>query len=113
MYDCSQFSRDVYNNAEAAGIRAAVVHVESRNEVTGHASNAFLTTDYGLVYVDCTEAPDRIARVTAGKEYRSVEINRVTGTNARNDYWWDSLSRYYYIPSSFLSFLSSQNYRLF
>ena len=26
-YDCSQFSRDVHNNAEAMGIRSAVVHV--------------------------------------------------------------------------------------
>ena len=105
VYDCSQFSRDVHNNAEAAGIRAAEVQVKFRNEVTGHALNAFLTTDYGLVYVDCTGSPDirvdTIARVKAGKEYRAVEINRVTGTNVRNDYWWDTLSSYYYIPSSF------------
>ena len=100
VYDCSQFSRDVHNNAEARGIRAAVVQVKFRNEVVSHALNAFLTTDYGLVYVDCTGAPDTIARVKTGKEYRAVEIDRVTGINVRNDYWWDALSRYYYFPSS-------------
>jgi DNA gyrase/topoisomerase IV subunit A len=100
VYDCSLFSRDAHNNAEARGIRAAEVSVWFRNERTGHALNAFLTTDYGLVYVDCIEAPDRVARVKAGKEYRSVSIDIVTGANVRNDYWWDSLSSYYYIPSS-------------
>lgn len=100
VYDCSQFSRDVHNNAEAAGIRAAEVHVEFRNEVDDHALNAFLTTDHGLVYVDCTEAPDTIARVKAGKEYRAVKLYRITKTNIRNDYWWDRLSSYYYIGSS-------------
>ena len=99
VYDCSQFSRDVHNNAETAGIRAAEVHVEFRNEVEGHALNAFLTTDYGLVYVCCTEA-DTIARVKAGKEYRAVDLYRITGINVRNDYWWDTLSSYYYIGSS-------------
>jgi len=99
VYDCSQFSRDVHNNAETAGIRAAEVHVEFRNEVEGHALNAFLTTDYGLVYVCCTEA-DTIARVKAGKEYRAVDLYRITGINVRNDYWWNTLSSYYYISSS-------------
>jgi len=99
VYDCSQFSRDVHNNAEATGIRAAEIHVEFRNEVEGHALNAFLTSDYGLVYVDCIEA-DTIARVKAGKEYRAVELYRITGMNVRNDYWWDALSSYYYIGSS-------------
>jgi hypothetical protein len=99
VYDCSEFSRDVHNNAEARGIRAAVVSVDFRYETTGHALNAFLTTDYGLVYVDCVSL-DTIARVKTGKEYRAVEIGSVTGTNVRNDYWWDARSSYYYIPSS-------------
>ena len=100
VYDCSQFSRDVHNNAETAGIRAAEVQVWFKNEDTGHALNAFLTTDYGLVYVSCTEAPDTIARVKTGKEYRAVKLYRITGTNIRNDSWWDTLSSYYYIGSS-------------
>ena len=101
VYDCTEFSRDVHNNAEAAGIRVAVVHVDFKNEIVGHALNAFLTSDYGLVYVDCTEDPDTIARVKTGKKYRAVELYRITKTNIRNDYWWDNLDSYYYFPSSF------------
>jgi hypothetical protein len=99
VYDCSQFSGDVHNNAEEAGIRAAEVQVWFRNETTGHALNAFITTDYGLVWVDCTEAPDTVARVKLNKEYRAVETYLVAGKNARNDAWWDSLTLYYYIVS--------------
>ncbi len=100
VYDCSEYFRDVHNNAEAAGIRAAVVHIDFSDWLTsGHALNAFLTTDYGLVYVDCTQAPDTFARVKAGKEYRAVEINRVSPSNVRNDSWWDVLESYYYIDS--------------
>ena len=106
VYDCSQFSRDVHNNAEVAGIRAAEVGIWFSNKDDGHALNAFLTTDYGLVYVDCTGAPDTIAHVKTGKEYRAVEIDKVTGINVRNDYWWDTLSPYvyYYISSGFFLF---------
>ncbi|MFH1031813.1 MAG: hypothetical protein V1767_04555 [Chloroflexota bacterium] len=103
LYDCSQFSRDVHNNAEAAGIRAAEVQIMFKNEFVGHALNAFLTTDYGLVYVDCTKAPDKFARVVNKKEYRAVGVNEVSGENLRNDYWWDSLGSYFYFPSAWES----------
>ena len=99
VYDCSQFSRDVHNNAEAAGIRAAEVQIWFVNEDTGHALNAFITTDYGLVYVDCTGSPDMIARVKLDKDYRGVDKYSVPGQNARNDAWWDSLWSYYYLSS--------------
>jgi peptidoglycan hydrolase CwlO-like protein len=99
VYDCSQFSRDVHNNAETAGIRAAEVQVWFKNEDTGHALNAFITTDYGLVYVDCTEAPDKIARVKLDKEFRAVDKYSVAGQNARNDLWWDALWSFYYMES--------------
>jgi peptidoglycan hydrolase CwlO-like protein len=99
-YDCSQFSRDLHNNAEAAGIRAAEVQLTFQNETISHALNAFITTDYGLVYVDCTTAPDTIARVKSGKEYRAINVGLVAGVNVRNDSWWDSLSTYYYSPGS-------------
>jgi len=102
VYDCSQYSRDVHNNAEAAGIRAAEVQVFFSNERTGHALNAFLTTDYGLVYVDCTKSPDKIARVKVGKEYRGVQPNpyNISAANIRDDNWWDNQSSYYYSSSS-------------
>jgi hypothetical protein len=100
VYDCSQFSRDVHNNAEAAGIRAAEVQVTFNNQVSGHALNAFITTDYGLVYIDCTEPPDTVARVELDKVYRGLAIYSVAGKNTRNDAWWDSLMSYYYISSN-------------
>jgi hypothetical protein len=99
-YDCSQFSRDLHNRAEAAGIRCAEVHIDFVGESTSHALNAFLTADYGLVYVDCTEAPDKIARVKSGYAFRAVNVSFVSITNIRNDSWWNSQWTYYYIPSS-------------
>jgi hypothetical protein len=53
-YTCGNFAEEVYNNAEAQGIRAAVVLITFDNDMVGHAINAFKTTDYGLVYIDCT-----------------------------------------------------------
>jgi hypothetical protein len=100
VYDCSQFSRDIHNNAESAGIRTAEVQLQFKNEKVGHALNAFITTDYGLIYVDCTGSPDTFARVETGKVYRSIEVNKVKGSNVRNDSWWDALDTYYYLRSS-------------
>jgi len=105
-YDCSQFSRDLHNNAEAAGIRAAEVQVRFEGELTGHALNAFLTSDYGLVYIDCTNSPDTIAHVKKGKEYRAVDITgyNITFSNITNDTWWENLLSYgiayYYLPQT-------------
>jgi hypothetical protein len=99
VYDCSQFSRDVHNNAEAAGIRAAEVQIWFQNENTGHALNAFITTDYGLVYVDCTNAPDKIDRIKLDKEVRGVDRYSISGQNVRNDFWWDSLMSYFYMSN--------------
>jgi len=97
-YDCSQFSRDLHNNAETAGIRAAEVNLWFSNNDSGHALNAFITTDYGLVWVDCTET-DTIARIKLNKEYRAVDKYSISGQNARNDPWWDSLTFYYYMSN--------------
>ncbi len=91
VYDCSEFSRDLHNRAEAAGIAAGVVHIWW-NEPTGHALNVFLTTDYGLVYVDSTEAPDCAARVVRGKIYRVLDIDTVPPQYLRNDVYWDNLT---------------------
>ncbi|MFA5308026.1 MAG: hypothetical protein WC370_00890 [Dehalococcoidales bacterium] len=52
-YMCGNFAETVHNNAEAAGIRAALVLI-TFDVPPGHAINAFLTTDRGLVYIDCT-----------------------------------------------------------
>jgi hypothetical protein len=100
-YDCSQFSRDVHNNAEAAGIRAAEVQVKFNNELAGHALNAFLTKDYGLVYIDCTQPPDTIARLEKDKTYRGLEVSNVPAAKIRDNSFWDGLySHYYFIETS-------------
>jgi hypothetical protein len=52
--DCVDFAEQVHNNAERAGIEAAFVCCNFVGEETGHALNAFKTTDRGLVYIDCT-----------------------------------------------------------
>lgn len=52
VYTCGEFARDVHNNAERAGIRAAYVAVELPDAY--HSLNAFKTSDRGLVFIDCT-----------------------------------------------------------
>ena len=58
-YTCSEFARDVYNNAEKVGIRSAWVSLDFKNDYYGHACNAFKTTDKGLIYIDCTGNSDK------------------------------------------------------
>jgi hypothetical protein len=89
---CGNFAQEVHNNAEQAGIKAAVVIVEFTNGKT-HALNAFQTTDMGLVYIDCTgviKSPDdledslyrlvhpfgqdRMAYVETDKEYGTIPL---------------------------------------
>ncbi len=92
VYMCGGFSETLYNNAAAAGIRAAWVSLDIRGRAVGHALNAFFTTDRGLVFVDCTGGDtaavvlsgsdedacehDRIAYVQPGLEYGLVSIDR-------------------------------------
>jgi hypothetical protein len=76
VYMCGDFARNVHNNAERAGIRAAYVAIELGG--ANHALNAFKTTDRGLVFIDCTglvlwePGPsncDKIVDVRLGKRY--------------------------------------------
>jgi hypothetical protein len=76
VYMCGDFARDVHNNAERAGIRAAYVAIEFSSGY--HALNAFKTTDRGLVFIDCTglqasqSGPsncDTIVNVRLGRSY--------------------------------------------
>ena len=89
---CADFAEDVHNNAEVQGIKAAWVGIDFVGDDEGHALNAFMTTDKGLVYIDCTgadiserfrqalEAPsasmtwDKIAYVEIGKEYGIIDL---------------------------------------
>lgn len=76
VYTCDDFARDVHNNAEQAGIRAAYVVVELPNAC--QSLNAFQTTDRSLVFIDCTgreasqSSPsncDKTVNVRLGKRY--------------------------------------------
>ena len=97
-YNCVNYATTVYNDAEISNIESAVVTLNLKNSTVGHATNAFITSDYGLVYVDCT-GHDTIARVEVGKVYRAVAVGAVQPTQVRNDSWWDALpGSYYYLP---------------
>jgi len=66
IYVCSHFSRDVCNNAEAEGLRCAIVHLVFPGQ-TGHAIVAFDTVDEGLVYFDAIT--DEKANPVVGERY--------------------------------------------
>lgn len=89
VFMCGGFAETLHNNAEKAGIRAALVTIDFADESIGHALNAFKTTDRGLVYIDCTgrglqsfipgkeniyNSWDKIAYVSKGKEYGTLSI---------------------------------------
>ena len=100
-FNCVNYATTVYNNAETSNIEAATVTMNLQNSAAGHAVNAFITSDYGLVYVDCT-GNDAIARVEVGKVYRAVSPGAVQPGQIRNDTWWDALAgNYYYLPNDF------------
>ena len=71
-YDCENFASDVCNNAEAEGIRAAVVVL--MYEKTGHQIVAFETTDKGLIFIEPQD--DKEVRVEVGIRYWGDTIKR-------------------------------------
>jgi len=71
---CGDFAETLHNNAEAAGITAALVTIDFEGEEVGHALNAFETTDKGLVYIDCTGQD-----LGNWIEDHFVELDKVTG----------------------------------
>ena len=72
---CGSFAETLHNNAEAAGIRAAWVSIDIMGQDIGHALNAFVTTDRGLVFVDCT-GEDPSAVVAVGMETGSCDYDK-------------------------------------
>jgi hypothetical protein len=98
-YNCVNYATTVYNNAEARGIDAALVTIQFKNQPVGHALNAFVTSDYGLVYIDSTSR-DTAARVKAGQVLRAVDLGAANPGQLSNDAYWAGLTSYYYIASS-------------
>jgi hypothetical protein len=76
-YMCGNYAETVHNNAETAGIRTAIVFIRFK-EGPGHAINAFLTKDKGLVYIDSTGANFQawanldciVSEMKIGQEYK-------------------------------------------
>jgi len=88
---CADFAERLHNNAELARIRCAYVSVTLAGS-TGHACDAFQTTDRGLVYVDVTgwvatePHPDRAVstvNIVVGQSYTPVSLFHEAG-------WQDS-----------------------
>jgi hypothetical protein len=84
---CADFAERLHNNAELAGIRCAYVSITLAGN-TGHACDAFQTTDRGLVYVDVTgwvadqPHPDRAVstvNIAAGRSYTPVSLFHEAG----------------------------------
>jgi hypothetical protein len=74
FFECASFAEEVHNNAEARGIRSAYVALIFSEEFTGHAVNAFHTTDKGMVYIDCSVGADSVSYIEEQQEYGIVPI---------------------------------------
>jgi len=81
-YVCTGFTEDLHNNAEALGIRSAVVFVHFEDSEIGHSLNAFNTVDRGLVFIDNTgvsgftnRAWDRVAYLRIGEQYGCITVD--------------------------------------
>jgi hypothetical protein len=88
---CADFAERLHNNAELAGIRCAYVSITLAGN-TGHACDAFQTTDRGLAYIDVTgwvadqPHPDRAVStvsIVVGRSYTPVSLFHEAG-------WQDS-----------------------
>lgn len=88
-FTCGDFAEMLHNNAEAAGIRTAIVAIELKPDglaegVINHSLNAFETIDHGMMYIDVTSSAqgyyaDREAKVIVGGDYAAVSIFPQTG----------------------------------
>lgn len=75
-YNCVSFAEMLHNNAEAAGIKSAFVAINFKDEPIGHAVNAFVTTNKGLVYVDNTGGTS-LGKLNEQLSGLSVERDRI------------------------------------
>jgi hypothetical protein len=69
---CSNYAEQVYDNAEAHGIRAGFVAISFKDRSTPHALDAFETTDRGLVFIDSTQPVVSTVTVPGEKEFGVV-----------------------------------------
>ena len=74
-FDCTGFAITLRDRTWRYGMRCAFVELGFADG-TGHALNAFETTDEGLIYVDDTQA-DWIAYIEIGQPYRAIHLDAV------------------------------------
>jgi hypothetical protein len=86
-YQCMNFAVDLHNNAEASGIRCAVVI----SPMKGHCFNAFETTDWGLVYVDAWANSDCLSQYDIIRGLVIPNCRYRHSDNATNEYWTEFL----------------------
>lgn len=82
-YVCGNFAYDLIHGAELAGLHCTLTSLSFRGEAIGHFVVAFHTTDYGLVFIDCTggRTPsklgtyDTIGYIKPGKSYGRLPLD--------------------------------------
>jgi len=90
---CADYAEMLHNNAEKAGIRAAFVSIDLSSSSSGHALNAFNTTDRGLIYIDDTGTErgglnaDKTVNLANGSAYIPISIFPNPGYESQ----WESL----------------------
>ena len=78
VYTCSDFSADVNSNAEAQGLRAAVVFIDFPSE-RSHVVAAFETVDRGLIFIE-PQFDDEI-EVGTGISYSEANDHQIPDYN--------------------------------
>jgi len=73
QYECRHFATEVNNNAEAAGLRCAVVLLCYKKGQ--HAIVAFDTTDRGMIYIE--PQTDAAIQPEVGSKYQGEEIKEI------------------------------------
>lgn len=80
-FACSGYATLIRDNAHDLGFRVAYIQIKFTTG-SGHAFNAFQTSDLGFVYIDCTgnekgTASDKVGYVQAGKLYQTLPLSVV------------------------------------
>ena len=75
-FDCSGFAITLRDNAWRYGLRCAYIEITHLDSTTGHALNAFKTSDEGMIYVDVIN-DDKIAYVQIGQPYGTISLDGV------------------------------------
>jgi hypothetical protein len=99
-FACVGYATLVRDNAHTLGFRGAFIQV-SFTAGAGHAFNLFETSDYGLIYIDCTGVPegaksDKVGYVKVGQSYQTLPLNVVKteyiSCDGQPDEFWQPLT---------------------